>query len=298
MKALFKIPKRTVPNGAYFMLGMWDGTVEAAKGLGSVVAHPIESAKSFGNGIAFVAKAIAYDGEERKALYNIWTSSGMEMLADLEDDEAKDTARKFGKFTAEILLMVAAEKGITKATTALKESAKTGKLSKVSKAWVKTGQKADDFVDDLVAASAVNKFDDFAVIANKFPDEVLPTDGFILATTIKDGKIAGLNGLREADFVIKTNGEIVIGFRHTVLANGDDVLAAGRLKFDGHGKIRRVTNESGHYRPSVDESMQFAEVFKEAGLDISSARANYFTFTVDADGDITRKTLTIDKVME
>ena len=40
------------------MLEMWDGTVEAAKGLGSVVAHPIESAKSFGNGIAFVAKAM------------------------------------------------------------------------------------------------------------------------------------------------------------------------------------------------------------------------------------------------
>lgn len=180
----------------------------------------------------------------------------------------------------------------------MKESAKSGKLSKASNAFVKTGQKADDFVDDLVAVSTVNKFDDFVVIANKFPDEAFPTDGFILSITVKDGKIAGLNGLREADFVIKTNGEIVVGFRHTVLANGDDVLAAGRLKFDGHGKIRRVTNESGHYRPTIDESMQFAQVFKEAGLDVSSARANYYTFIIAEDGDITKTVLTIDKVME
>ena len=148
----------TIDMFAYFMLGIWDGVVETGEGIVNVVSHPLNSAKSLVSGSVFVVKALVSDGEEREALYNIWTSSGMQMLADLEDDEAKDIARKLGKFTCEIALIVAAEKGITKAVDALKESAKSGKLSKVSNAFVKTGQKADDFVDDLVKVNFKNEF--------------------------------------------------------------------------------------------------------------------------------------------
>ena len=263
------------------MLGMWDGTVEVGKGVWSVVRHPIKTGKSFVNGTAFIAKALVTNGEEREALYCIWTTFGMEMLSDLEADEAKDTARKVGKFTAQILLAVAAEKGIAKAATALKESAKSGKLSKVSQSWTKTGQKADDFVDDLVAVSVANKFDDFAVITNKFPDEGLPADGKILPATIKDGKISGLDGLRDVDFVVTKQGELIVGKRHAFLAQGEDVIAAGELRLSGHGEILYITNRSGHYQPTLEQATQFELIFSELELDLSKTWRRYFLFEVD-----------------
>lgn len=33
------------------------------------------------------------------------------------------------------------------------------------------------------------------------------------------------------DFIVKTNGEILVGRKHSWLSKGEDVLAAGELKF-------------------------------------------------------------------
>ena len=146
---------KTIDFFAYFMLGMWDGVVETGKGLWSVLSNPIESVKSFASGTAFIVKALIMDGEERDTLYYIWTTTGMDMLTDLEDDEAKETSRKLGKFTAEIMLAVIAEKGVTKASSIIKESAKSGKFGKVGNTWIKFEGKADDFVTGLVGSKSL-----------------------------------------------------------------------------------------------------------------------------------------------
>lgn len=90
-------------------------------------------------------------------------------------------------------------------------------------------------------------------IKNKFPDEALPSDGKILNHFIEDGKIKGINGQRRVDFVINKEGNLVLGKKHQLLGNADDVMAAGQLKIDGQGMIRRIDNSSGHYRPTVEK---------------------------------------------
>lgn len=154
---------------AYFMLGIWDGVVDTGKGLWSTVAHPIKSAKDLGSGISFLAKALTpWGGEERQAILDLWVTLSYDIVDGVVAREAKETARSLGKFTAEILIAVALEKGASKAVEAIKESAKTGKLSKVGKAWVKTKDKVDDFVVELVASSKIlNQFDDVVAYIKK-----------------------------------------------------------------------------------------------------------------------------------
>lgn len=154
---------------AYFMLGIWDGVVDTGKGLWSTVAHPIKSAKDLGSGISFLAKALTpWGGEERQAILDLWVTLSYDIVDGVVAREAKETARSLGKFTAEILIAVALEKGASKAVEAIKDSAKTGKLSKVGKAWVKAKDKVDDFVVELVASSKIlNQFDDVVAYIKK-----------------------------------------------------------------------------------------------------------------------------------
>lgn len=73
------------------------------------------------------------------------------------------------------------------------------------------------------------------------------------------------------DFVVKTNGEIKVGSKHSWLANGgEDVLAAGEIKING-GIIEEITNASGHYTPTVGQGMNYLRLLKEQGVDVSSA---------------------------
>lgn len=123
-------------------------------------------------------------------------------------------------------------------------------------------------------------------IKNKFPDEALPSDGKILNHFIEDGKIKGINGQRRVDFVINKEGNLVLGKKHQLLGNADDVMAAGQLKIDGQGMIRRIDNRSGHYRQTVEEALKYPELFENAGLNLDKAWLNIDKYTINADGII------------
>ena len=126
-------------------------------------------------------------------------------------------------------------------------------------------------------------------IKNKFPDEALPSDGKILNHFIEDGKIKGINGQRRVDFVINKEGNLVLGKKHQLLGNADDVMAAGQLKIDGQGMIRRIDNSSGHYRPTVEEALKYPELFENAGLNLDKAWLDIDSFKIDEWGNVIEK---------
>jgi RHS repeat-associated protein len=76
----------------------------------------------------------------------------------------------------------------------------------------------------------------------------------------------GYNG--RLDYVVTETGELVLGRGgHTALANGQNVLAAGEVKFVG-GSVRSINNQSGHYRPSGSSAQNAAEgAFQKAGFE-------------------------------
>ena len=127
------------------------------------------------------------------------------------------------------------------------------------------------------------------IIKNKFPDEALPSDGKILNHFIEDGKIKGINGQRRVDFVINRDGNLVIGKKHQLLGNADDVMAAGQLKIDGQGMIRRIDNSSGHYRPTVEESLNYPQLFEKAGLNLDKSWLDIDSFKIDELGNVIEK---------
>ena len=95
----------------------------------------------------------------------------------------------------------------------MKESAKSGKLSKVSKAWVKTGEKADDFVDDLVKGTNF--------ISKVNPYELQPTHSQTLSKTQFNKLLNDIrqNGVQEAIKFVEYNGQkYVVDGHHRLLA--------------------------------------------------------------------------------
>lgn len=125
------------------------------------------------------------------------------------------------------------------------------------------------------------------LVTNKFPDEGLDPAGKIFGEAqVINGRI-NLNGRqipRNVDFVITKDNRLILGSKHTTLSNGEDVLAAGQLKIDGSGRIRRIDNGSGHFRPTVEESLRVPELLRSLGLNVSGARFLSHRFRVNADG--------------
>ena len=128
------------------------------------------------------------------------------------------------------------------------------------------------------------------LITNKFPFEEMPKDGKILDYFIENGRIKGINGQRNLDFVINEAGELVIGKRHHLLGNAKDVLAAGQLKLNGKGIIKRIDNLSGHYRPTVEEAMASPQLLRNLGLDLDKTWVEFYNIEANNSGYI-KKTL-------
>ena len=105
-------------------------------------------------------------------------------------------------------------------------------------------------------------------ISNKFPNDNQAGKNFNY--TIKDGKIYIENGIQEVDFVIDMNGNLSIGRGHSYLAKGQNVQAAGTMKVNSQGYIRNITNESGHFQPTVTEALNYPQIFKNSGLTIDN----------------------------
>nr|MCU0431366.1 fibronectin type III domain-containing protein [Cytophagaceae bacterium] len=112
-------------------------------------------------------------------------------------------------------------------------------------------------------------------IANKYPTEAMPLDGQLWGIAeIESGAIKQIsnkgNTFNDVDFVITTSGELKIGKRHHFLGNASDVEAAGTIK-TVNGKIKKISNSSGHYFPTIDETNKFPEIFRQLGLDTKGA---------------------------
>ncbi len=69
------------------------------------------------------------------------------------------------------------------------------------------------------------------------------------------------------DYVITSDGELLIGSKHSYMSKGESVRAAGELKIK-NGKVVRIDNASGHYMPTPGEASRFLEMFKEIGVDV------------------------------
>ena len=135
-------------------------------------------------------------------------------------------------------------------------------------------------------------------IQNKFPHDIIPTDGKIILFSIENGNLKGLNGLREVDFVIDMDGKLIIGKRHHSLGNRGPVLAAGALFLNGKGNIRRINNLSGHYRPTPQEARKIPELLQNAGVNAKGAQMEIYDMIVTDEGFVERVVKVSSEVVE
>ena len=96
--------------------------------------------------------------------------------------------------------------------------------------------------------------------------------------TSTGGKILVANGIRFADFIVDKNGVLHIGKGHSFLAKGQNVLAAGHIKINSKGEIRGINNLSGHYQPSLAETIKFVDVLSKNGYSVSNSWITIYKF--------------------
>ena len=108
------------------------------------------------------------------------------------------------------------------------------------------------------------------LIKNKL--DSVDIDGKLMGEVV-DGQII-MNGNTQAagrfDFIVTADGKVLLGRKHTFLSLGSDVQAAGTVKIR-NGMIVNVTNNSGHYQPSLIESRKILEILNESGVNTSKA---------------------------
>ncbi|UTX48935.1 hypothetical protein [Chryseobacterium sp. MA9] len=129
-------------------------------------------------------------------------------------------------------------------------------------------------------------------IANKYPIEELPKDGFVLEYKMdSQGVFRQLNDnifpSREFDFVITKSGELRIGSKHHLLGNRNEVLAAGGVRFK-NGKIVEFNNMSGHYRPTAEEAERLEEILNELEIPVKRARNEITPLGINSRGKVVR----------
>ncbi len=66
-------------------------------------------------------------------------------------------------------------------------------------------------------------------------------------------------------FYFSKTGEIKLSEKHHFLGNASDVEAAGTIKMV-NGKVKKITNNSGHYTPTIAQSEKFPEIFRQLGV--------------------------------
>ncbi|WP_078552275.1 hypothetical protein [Bacillus alkalicellulosilyticus] len=106
-------------------------------------------------------------------------------------------------------------------------------------------------------------------INNRFPDDVQTGKEF--SFNIENGYLKNTNGLTEVDFVVDMNGKLHIGRGHSFLANGESLQSAGKLKINGQGQVRSMSNLSGHYTPSIEQARLFPQILEQSGIRTKNA---------------------------
>lgn len=139
-------------------------------------------------------------------------------------------------------------------------------------------------IDDIVAAGGYKEWVGSQIpegleyeqfILNKYPDEAIPEEGVLWGVAeVENGKIKPL-GVRgdtftDIDFVVTLEGNMKLGQEHHFLGNAESVQAAGTFKIT-HGKIKRISNDSGHYFPSIEEAEKYPDILRNMGFDINGA---------------------------
>ena len=129
-------------------------------------------------------------------------------------------------------------------------------------------------------------------IANKFPLESLPEEGYILSYTFDSKGIfkqstGNIFKSLYYDFVITKDGALRIGNKHHFLGNRQEVLAAGSMRFK-NGKISELHNLSGHYRPTIEEAERLIKILDGLEIPINRARYDIFLIEVNEEGLVTK----------
>jgi hypothetical protein len=132
----------------------------------------------------------------------------------------------------------------------------------------------------------------FPNITNKFPQDPLDPQGKIFGEVgLENGKPNLDNGKpipsgKPVDFVITQDNRLIIGRKHTALSGSSDadVLAAGTLTFKNGSRISQITNLSGHFRPTVAESLRYPELLRNLGFDLNGTKIEVYKFTENRSG--------------
>ncbi|SDC37228.1 WXG100 family type VII secretion target [Paenibacillus sp. CF095] len=120
------------------------------------------------------------------------------------------------------------------------------------------------------------------IIENRYPNEIQQGKSFDYV--LKNGQVKIRDGIKEVDFVIDVDGNLNVGRGHSHLANGADVQAAGKLKVDANGNVRRITNESGHYTPTTEQAKKYEQIFNSAGIKTENAWLEIYQLEVTRSG--------------
>lgn len=133
----------------------------------------------------------------------------------------------------------------------------------------------DDFLKGLEISNKGNTLDLFPKI--KMDDLPLSQDGSVMGRYVNG--VLEVNGNTQVagkwDYIVKADGEILVGRKHSFMSQGSDVLAAGEVKFS-NGKLVDINNLSGHYIPNPGDTFNFLRVFKSTGVDVSNATLSIY----------------------
>ncbi len=147
------------------------------------------------------------------------------------------------------------------------------------------GQKFSVALPSSKLMSGATVADDIARTGEKAAQRLIrlkntrPQFGEYLAFTIQDSKIL-FNGRAVShgrhDFIITKSGHLSVGKGHYYLSGkAEEVLAAGEIRiYDG--QIKAINNWSGHYRPSIEISRHFPDLFRNLGLNVSRAKLQLY----------------------
>lgn len=117
---------------------------------------------------------------------------------------------------------------------------------------------------------------------NRYPNEIQQGKSFDFV--LENGQVKIRDGIKEVDFIIDVNGNLKVGRGHFHLANGADVQAAGKLKVDANGNVRRITNESGHYTPTAEQAKNYEQIFNSAGIKTENAWLEIYQLELTSNG--------------
>ena len=74
------------------------------------------------------------------------------------------------------------------------------------------------------------------------------------------------------DFVVTQDGKLLLGHGHYYISKeAPTVQAAGVLEMY-NGKVKTISNNSGHYQPSAQETNNFKSILTDLGVDVSGAK--------------------------